>query len=73
MRLPTVGLIGGAVVFGMLAGRYVSRRRRRKPAGAAAERRAVGWGVAEEMSQAVSNAAPHEGFGLITPAPGGEG
>jgi hypothetical protein len=51
-------LSGTAVALSILAAR--TKRRRHETLGAAADLRATGWSVADEISQAVSDAAPHE-------------
>lgn len=66
MKLAPAALGAGVVATGMLAVRYITRRRRQKP-DAAADRGAIGWGVGDDVTQAVSNVAPHESGAVKRP------
>jgi hypothetical protein len=66
VKLALVAWGAGAVAVGVLAARHITRRVR-DTSDPAAERLAVGWGLAEDISQAVSNVAPHENGALNMP------
>jgi hypothetical protein len=72
MKLAPIALSAGAVALSILAARHI-KRRRRETLGVAADLRATGWSVADEISQAASNAAPHESGALnVAPRPADE-